>query len=183
MNFRFDARKATQVACAFIQKEGGEINIMKLVKLVYLLDRLSLQRRGVPVLGGDYLSMKNGPVTSEFLDLINSGNLAGSESDWEDFISDRTDHKVALKMPPTEDRLSESELLLLNEISTQHGAHDTFALVEWCHRHCPEWRPVTQGRREILVEDILEAIGKPPAQIQKVVEDEMEARYLDNMLA
>ena len=166
MNFRFDARKATQVACAFIQKEGGEINIMKLVKLTYLLDRLSIERRGLPVLGGDYLSMKNGPVTSEFLDLVNAGNLMGATSDWEQFISDRTDHKVALTSAPATGRLSESEQLLLNEIYAQHGSKDAFSLVEWCHRHCPEWHPITQGRREILVEDILEAAGKRPEQIQ-----------------
>jgi uncharacterized phage-associated protein len=77
MNHRFDARKATQVAGWFIQREGGEIQIMKLAKLVYLLDRLSLQRRGLAVGGGDCLSMKNGPVTSELLDLINAGTLDG----------------------------------------------------------------------------------------------------------
>ncbi len=37
---------------------------MKLVMLGYLLDRLSLDRRGIPVVGGDYLSMQNDPVTS-----------------------------------------------------------------------------------------------------------------------
>lgn len=183
MNFHFDARKATQVACAFIEKEGGEINIMKLVKLTYLLDRLSIQRRGIPVLGGDYLSMKNGPVTSEFLDLINSGKLMEIESDWEQFISDRNDYKVALKYAPETDRLSESERFLINEIHAQHGGQDAFSLVKWCHRNCPEWHPVTQGRREILVEDILEAAGKQPAQIQKIVDLELEARYLDNLLA
>ena len=57
MNFPFDARKATQVAAAFVTREGGELNVMKLIKLIYLLDRLSLIRRGVPVLGGDYFSM------------------------------------------------------------------------------------------------------------------------------
>ena len=183
MNFRFDARKATQVACAFIQKEGGEINIMKLVKLTYLLDRLAIQRRGLPVLGGDYLSMKNGPVTSEFLDLINAGILMGAESDWEQFISDRTDHKVAMKSTPETNRLSESENLLINEIYALHGSKNVFSLVEWCQGNCPEWHPATQGRRQISVEDILEAAGKRPEQIQKVVADESEARSLDSLLA
>ena len=46
MNFRFNITKATEGACQFIERSGGTINIMKLVKLVYLLDRLSLARRG-----------------------------------------------------------------------------------------------------------------------------------------
>jgi hypothetical protein len=77
VNFRFDITKATEVACQFLKREGGSINIMKLVKLVYLLDRLSMTRRGIPVVGGAYFSLPNGPITSEFLDLINSGCLWG----------------------------------------------------------------------------------------------------------
>ena len=182
MNFRFDVRKATQVAGWFIQKEGGEMNIMKLVKLVYLLDRLSLQRRGLPVLGGDYFSMKNGPVTSEFLDLLNAGSLDGVLSDWEQFISDRTDHVVALRAEAQTDRLSESELLLMGEIYSQHGQKNPFQLVEWCHHHCSEWHPGTQGRREIRVEDILESVGKTPEQICQIVAEEDTHRCLDSIL-
>ncbi|MCX6925812.1 MAG: Panacea domain-containing protein, partial [Verrucomicrobia bacterium] len=77
MNFRFHIGKATEAGCLFLERAGGRMNIMKLVKLMYLLDRLSLDRRGVPVAGGDYLSMRNGPVTSELLDLINAGRLFG----------------------------------------------------------------------------------------------------------
>ena len=73
------------------------MNIMKLVKLVYLLDRLSIQRRGLPVVGGAYFSMRNGPVTSEMLDLVNAGSLWGvAQCDWERFISDRQNHEVSL---------------------------------------------------------------------------------------
>ena len=54
MNFRFNIGKATEAACLFLERAGGRMNIMKLVKLLYLLDRLSLDRRGIPVVGGDY---------------------------------------------------------------------------------------------------------------------------------
>lgn len=56
VNFRFDITKATEVACQFLKREGGSINIMKLVKLVYLLDRLSVAKRGIPVVGGARIS-------------------------------------------------------------------------------------------------------------------------------
>ena len=155
---------------------------MKLVKLTYLLDRLSIQRRGLPVLGGDYFSMKNGPVTSEFLDLINAGNLDGVASDWDQFISDRKDHGVALRANVQTDRLSESELLLLSETYAQHGQKAPDQLVDWCHRNCAEWHPITQGRRDIQVEDILQAAGKTPEQIRKLILEEEEQRNLDAIL-
>lgn len=42
MNFRFQLGKATEAACLFLERGGGRMNIMKLVKLLYLLDRRSL---------------------------------------------------------------------------------------------------------------------------------------------
>jgi len=47
MNFRFNLSKATEAACLFLERSGGQMNIMKLVKLMYLLDR-----RNTPVCGG-----------------------------------------------------------------------------------------------------------------------------------
>jgi hypothetical protein len=83
VSFPFDADKATEVAAQFLQFEKGSINVMRLAKLIYLLDRESIRQRGVPVVGGVDLSMKNGPVTSEILDLINSGELWHRETNWE----------------------------------------------------------------------------------------------------
>ena len=71
MSFPFQTTKATEVAAAFLQKAGGSINILKLVKLIYLLDRKSIDERGIAVVGGLYFSMKNGPMTSEVRTLIN----------------------------------------------------------------------------------------------------------------
>ena len=65
------------------------MNIRKMIKLVDALDRLSIQRRGIPVVVGTYFSLPNGPITSELLDLINSGSLWGEDDcRWEQFISD-----------------------------------------------------------------------------------------------
>jgi len=73
MNFRFHIGKATETACDFLERSGGQINIMKLMKLCYLLDRLSLDQRGIPVVGGDYISMRNGPVTRACIESLEHG--------------------------------------------------------------------------------------------------------------
>ena len=182
MNFSFDASKASQVAGWFLQQQGGRMNIMKLIKLAYLLDRLSLERRGLPVLGGDYFSMKNGPVISEVLDLINAGRLDGMETDWEKFIADRQNHEVEIRQPPGTGQLSEAEQMLMAETQARFGQMDAFQLVKWCHDNCPEWHPLSRGRREIQVEDILSAVGKTPGQIQRIVQREAEFRQLAELL-
>ena len=184
MNFRFNIAKATEAACLLLEKSGGQINIMKLVKLMYLLDRLSLDRRGVPVTGGDYLSMRNGPVTSELLDLINAGRLAGeADNRWEQCISDRRDHDVRLEQMPPRDHLSEAEVSLLDEIWSEHGGKDQWQLVEWCHAHCKEWMPVTDGCVAIAVERIGEVLGKEPQQMQRLRQEVVELNQLDAIFA
>lgn len=184
MNFRFQLGKATEAACLFLERSGGEINIMKLVKLMYLLDRLSLDRRGVPVAGGDYLSMRNGPVTSEVLDLLNAGRLVGeSDTRWERCISDRTDHQIKLEQMPLREHLSDAEVALLDQVWADHGAKSQWQLVDWCHAHCAEWTPLTRGCAPISVEQIGFALGKTPAQVQKVRHEAVELNQLDEIFA
>src|SRR5438876_7836599 len=132
VNFLFDVTKVTEVACQFLKREGGSINIMKLVKLVYLLDRLSVARRGIPVVGGAYFSMPSGPITSEFLDLINSGCLWGAKDcHWNEFISDRENHEVKMVKEAPRDHLSDSEIDLIEALYQEHGSKNQWELREW----------------------------------------------------
>jgi uncharacterized phage-associated protein len=184
MNFRFNISKATEVACLFLQRTDGTMGVMKLVKLMYLLDRLSLDRRGVPVVGGDYLSMRNGPVTSEVLDLINAGRLLGeTDQRWEHCISGRQNHAVTLEHNADRDHLADAEVALLDEIWREHGDKDQWQLVGWCHAHCKEWTPVTNGCAPIAVEQIGMALGMAPAQIQRLRQEAVELNQLDEIFA
>ena len=97
-------------------------------------------------------------------------------------LSDRANHKVVLIGDPGTDRLSESELKMIAEIYSEHGQKSAFDLVAWCHRNCPEWRPVTQGRHEIRVEDILEAAGKGVEQIKRIASEALNLQQLNQSL-
>lgn len=153
------------------------MNVMKLVKLIYLLDRLSIQRRGIPVVGGRYFSMRNGPVPSEVLDLVNNGTLLGETDDsWERFITDRDHHDVGLTSEtPQTDELSEVEMELIAEVWREHGEKSQFELADWCHRHCREWTPLEEGRAIIQLADIAREVGFSPEGIKDL---EAEARAL-----
>ena len=184
MNFRFQIGKATEAACAFLERAGGQLNVMKLVKLCYLLDRLSLDRRGIPVVGGDYLSMRNGPVTSELLDLINAGRLEGEpDSRWERCMSDRVNHEIKLERMPEREHLADAEVALLDQIWAEHGAKDQWELVAWCHAHCAEWTPGARGCAPIAVERIGMALAKSPEQIRRLTQESVELNQLDEIFA
>ncbi len=184
VNFCFDVTKATEVACQFLKREGGSINIMKLVKLVYLLDRLSVARRGIPVVGGAYFSLPNGPITSEFVDLINSGGLWGVQNcRWEEFISDRQNHEVAMIADASRGHLSDSEIELIDAIYQEHGGKDQWQLRDWCHEHCEEWTPLGEGRERIDLDRIARALGKTQEQIGRLKEQAAELNFLAAALA
>jgi uncharacterized phage-associated protein len=179
MTFRFNMRKATEVASLFIKMEGGKLNVMKLVKLVYLLDRTSIARRGIPVVGGIYYSLRNGPVTSELLDVINAGKLADdSDSSWEQYISDRDQHEIALQKDVPIDFISESEIKLIEETYQEHGAKDQWQIRDWCHQNCGEWTSLPAGRERIMVEEIAVNVGKSAAEVKRITEEAVESNLL-----
>ena len=180
MSFPFDITKATEVACDLIRREGGGMNIMKLIKLVYALDRLSIQRRGIPVVGGTYFSLPNGPITSELLDLINSGCLWGEDNcHWEEFISDRQDHQVGLRKAGIgTDHLAPSELKLIDQIHAELGDKDQWQLRDWSHERFKEWTPSAGGRDRIPLAKMARAVGMNDEQIQQIEQDAEELNFV-----
>jgi uncharacterized phage-associated protein len=182
MTFNFQIEKATETACEFLARAGGQINIMKLVKLIYLLDRSSIDLRGLPVVGGEYLSMRNGPVISEVLDLINAGCLAEEpESRWAEYISDRVNHEVKLEHAPARESLSDVEIGLIDKIWAEHGHRDQWQLRDWCHLHCGEWVAKTRGCAPIAVERIAQSLGKTPEVVNKLAREAAELNMLDEI--
>lgn len=157
---------------------------MKLVKLMYLLDRLAIKNLGMPVAGGRYFSMRNGPVTSEVLDLVNSGSLASDSTDlWERFITDRDQHQVGLKSHEApRDELSDAEMTLIEELWDEHGGRDQWALRDWCHENCEEWSPLENGRLNISLSEIASAVGLSPRVAEELETDAKEHRFIGSLL-
>ncbi|MEQ1752244.1 MAG: Panacea domain-containing protein [Prosthecobacter sp.] len=165
----FDIDKAAQVAHFFVSSEGGEMDILKLVKLIYLADRASLQSRRTPIVGGAFYSLKHGPVTEEVLDLINDGT-PGTDSPWERLISDRANHRLAVREPLLEyDALSVSEMGVLKEVWKRFGQHGKWELVTWTHQHCEEWSDPRGGRIEISARRLAESFGWKSQEIDDFI--------------
>jgi len=181
-HFPFDANKATEIAALFMRKDGDSINVMKLIKLAYLLDRLSIRERGVPVMGGWYLSMKHGPVTGDLLDLANSDFGAEDCPEWTKHISDRANHEIGLLADPGTDHLAETEIKLAETIWGDFGHLDQWALRDWCHRHCPEWTVIDSGRREITIGSLCQSLGLPASEAEEISRSASELAYIDSVI-
>jgi uncharacterized phage-associated protein len=169
----FNEKKTTQAAARLLGLANKRMNYMKLIKLLYLVDREALIRWGRPVTGDKYFSMKYGPVLSSVLDLINEQPFPGREGFWVKHISPASDYEVWLIQDAGCDELSQAEEKLIGEIYQTFGHLDPFDLVDHLHNSLPEWTKVTEGCTPIQYEDILTAGQKSPQEI-RAIQDELE---------
>lgn len=171
MNYPFDLRKADQVAAFFAQKAGGKINILKLIKLIYLAERESMDRYDHVMLNDHFLSMKHGPVLSTTLDYLNGRldkKIEQSLPKSERFIKGRENHDASLTdeyRNTTDDDLldlSKADITVLTDMWQQHGDKNQFELAELTHFLCPEWKKPTMFEKSspIPYEKILTVLGK-----------------------
>lgn len=155
----FNDKKAAQVAAFFCEKQGGIIDVLKLVKLVYLADRCFMAETGFPITNDRHVSMDHGPVNSLTLNLVD-GNL--ESRDWSDLIADRAGHKVALARRLTEDdtdELSDAEVDSLEAVWAEFGGMTKYQIRDWTHEHCPEWEDPNGSSSPIPHERTLRFLG------------------------
>lgn len=137
----FDYKKATQAINYLTRKEGGQIDKLKLIKLVYLADRYHLRRYGRPIVNDAYLAMPLGPVGSSVKDIAElSGFLDETERAYAVQYIERSagPNKVVSKKNTETDVFSESELEALEFAFNEFGNQSAASLVNVTHRY-PEW--------------------------------------------
>jgi uncharacterized phage-associated protein len=173
MRLPFNESKATQVASRFLVLRGGHMNYLKLIKLLYLLDRAALLKWGRTVTTDRYVSMDQGPVLSRVYDLICDESKPGAPAFWRDHISEPINHEVRLLKPAGDDELSPAEEDLIQEIFEEHGHKNRWALRDFCHA-LPEWQDPDGSSIPIQIRDILKAGDKTAAEIAGV-ENELDS--------
>ncbi len=180
MRPRFREDKATQAAAVLLREQGGKMNYMKLLKLLYLADREALVRWGRPITYDAYVSMRNGPVLSRTYEMISEGVPPGRASLWRDCISQPADYSVSLIAECPTDQLSTAEEDLLAEVYREYGHLNRWQLVDLCHT-LPEWTDPGDSAIPIDYEAILRAGGKSEAEAAEIVR-ELEAVAVADIL-
>lgn len=137
----FDYKKASQVINYFARKEGGKIDKMKVIKLIYLADRYHLRKYGRPIINDAYWAMEYGPVGSSVKDIADfSSFLSKEERNYaEQYIAPRSDlNSIASIAPGDHDVFSESDLEALEFTYKEFGNLNQFDLFKLTHKY-PEW--------------------------------------------
>ena len=154
--------------------------------MLYIADRIALERLETPITGDRYFSIKYGPVLSEVYDLIKGKSAGNTLFLWQGFISPREGYNgyfVSLKQDPGNDELCEAEEEILRSVYSAFGHLDPFDVAAWTHT-LPEWQqpqPVTSAI-PIYIEDILHNVGKTEAEIEEIRQQTLDEAYLDEVL-
>ena len=130
IRFKYDRRRANEVILWFIDRQGGTVDKIKLIKLIFFADLKHLQQYGRPIVGGTYCAMDFGPVCSELYDDI-------KRSQRDEALPYRTKeggHSLNAVSLPVGDLLSESDLEILESVNSEFGKMDTFRLSDITHQ-------------------------------------------------
>ena len=166
--FRFDIERTCQAVAGLLrQLPGHRMNYMRLLKLLYLVERKCLQESGGPLTGSPVIAMERGPVLEDVFSLIRQSHPATPI--WgKYFRSDR--YELVMIDDPGNRRLTPFIVDTINAVARMHEDHDEHDMVDISHT-LPEWQKNDPGKssRPIPLEDILEAIGKA-SELNKIVE-------------
>ncbi|MDA8032469.1 MAG: SocA family protein, partial [Alphaproteobacteria bacterium] len=165
---------------------GGGINIVKLMKLLYLAERESMRRYDLPILGDHYVSMAHGPVLSRTYDLLNGAARGQCASQWKEWISGRDQHEIRAQSGIREemlDRTSIADMEVLNAVWDAFGGFAPWDLVEYTHKNCPEWKDPGDSSAPIAEEEIFRALGKSESVSREIADEIRGQRELDRIFA
>jgi uncharacterized phage-associated protein len=181
IEFRFHPEKAVEAAAVFLKLHGKPMKYLGLLKMLYIADRVALERMEQPITGDHYVSMDYGPVLSGVYDLIKGKPIDNALPLWSQFISSRNEHHVALLSDPGDADLCEEEEEIIQQVYQAFGHLDPFLIAEWTH-DLPEWQAPHGSATPIAVEDILKNVGKSDEEIDEIQQEAIREAYLDGAL-
>jgi uncharacterized phage-associated protein len=168
----FDELRAAQMAAYFIGRAGGQLSVLKLMKLMYIADRLSLEKHGHPITFDQMVSMDHGPVLSSVYNLT-QGTIEGHPKGWDYWISERSGHDVVLRQamtPESLEELSDADIDVLAETWQRVGHLRKWEIRDWTHRNLKEWKDPHGSSIPIDYASIFVALGHDQERARKMAE-------------
>ena len=164
----FDERKTVQVAALLVKEFNNKIDMGKLLKMIYLIDRKSLEDRGYPITFDRPCNMKFGPVLSCTYRLIKEGN----GKYWNKvFWGLDTKHLVKLRdVEVGTGALSEADMEYINKVIEDVG-HMSFHEISQQTHKLAEYEDTGNTARPIEWNNWLRAVGWDEDDILDIRED------------
>ncbi|MEA5507045.1 Panacea domain-containing protein [Halotia wernerae UHCC 0503] len=182
IQFRFHPEKAVEAAAILLKLHSKPMKYLGLLKMLYIADRVALQRMEQPITGDRYVSMDYGPVLSGIYDMIKGKPVDHALPLWSKFISpSNANYDISLLGDPGNEDLCEEEEEIIQQVYQAFGHLDPFDVAEWTH-DLPEWKNPHGFAIPIMVEDILKNVGKSDQEIDEIQQSDIREAYLDSVL-
>ena len=178
----FKERKAAQLAAALLDRAGGRLNVLKLTKLLYLVEREAMKRHGFQVSDDQMVSMPKGPVLSHTLDLTNGFVESAA---WDALVEDRERHDVKLKNAIARQDLSalnDSTIGIVDAIWAEFGHMSQWDLVSYTHDQCAEWEDPDGSSLPIPAKRVFMATGRSATEAEVMAKEMRAQQYFDQLL-
>lgn len=180
IEFIFDERKATEAATVLLSLCSKRMKYKKLIKLLYLADRMALDKYERPITNDRFVSMKQGQVLSNIYNLIKGETPSKF---WRNYIRRNALWWVVLSNQKLNiEELSESEIEVLEEIFKLFGDYSEHQLGKITH-DLPEYVDPHGSSRITSVEEVLEGLEFSREDIDRIAlevqtEDELDTIFL-----
>ena len=165
----YSSEKILQEICYLLSLNNGKLNLLKLIKELYLIDRLSIEERDTSLSGDVYFSLPHGPVLSSTLDMLNDLQYKNNNNIWNNFLlskKSRQDYypNIILKKEISYDRLSKKDKEYIEKISKSFYSTAPYELEKYTHT-LPEWEDPKGSCKKIKFKTIMLALGKSEDEI------------------
>ena len=181
-----DYKKITQALNYLAERQGGEINYLKALKLLYLADRLHLRKYGRLISDDRLVAMKNGTLGSQAKDIVlqreTLPHVVYKYS--ENRLKRNLDEYTIGPNDKAKDSLSETDVECLDQVYSMLGNKKEFDLAQLTHQ-LPEWErhkyTIEKGERRVVtlqLSDLFEPTANPElSKLYSQSNDELELSH------
>lgn len=167
----FNEKKATQAAILFLKLNGGQQNYMKLIKLMYNMDRQAMYRWGRPITYDDYFALPHGMVGTRIMDKARGKDL-DQTSYWNRHIITKgyINHLIEDTILGN---LSAAEKKLIEELQDNYKTKTQYEMEQEHHDSFSEWEEPPSGlfaKRQLPkeYEDVFAALGFENDEVEEL---------------
>lgn len=159
----FYPEKILQEIVYLLSLNDNRMNLLKLMKELYLIDRESIDERDTSISGDLFFSMPHGPVLSQTLNLLNDLD----NNNWGDYLQAvpaRYYPDIIVREDINFDRLSVKDKQYIKKVSDKFKNYSPKELEDYTHT-LSEWVDPQGSSRKIRYKDVMLALGKSETEI------------------
>lgn len=176
---RFRPNVVAELTAFFLQWFGGRSDWLTILKLLYQVERRSLEKYDWPVTFDKMYRMEYGMVLSKTYDLMKGDR---KDPEWSEYIKSSSHSMLELQKCPALLYLSESQYNLAHEVFEENKDKTGMQLSEESHGF-PEWNDPLGSSNFLNYRELLQILGKSNEEIESIIEELRNETNLDDMLS